>query len=474
MMNWWMLHKALKRYMKFSKLGLLTLLISLFILNSCKNQDGIGLGVDPGSELNGTIMVDTSMVVATVADDSLITSGLFRAPLSYFKDPEFGVTESNIAAALTLPGGQPYTLPTGEVVVDSAVLILPYVSGFYGDSLTSRFKLDVYQLSERVMAQPYSNLKTWAHEANTIGTKTFVARPSDSLKVTLPIKGKKDSLLKVVPQIRVRLLPAFFQTNFFNAPASWRANVAVFQANVKGLYLALDKSQTTGPGGNIMLSMDSAKVGLYIRTSTASAIDTALVTLPVGRALRAANIKHTYSVNVQSAITTPTANANFYLQPMAGLRGKITFPNVKNMFASVGSDVVINRAELIVKVAPGTNIPYAAAPKLTLYQLDLAKQRITLQDASPSDPRGANGPGFFGGYYNSATGEYHFTVTGYLQDLVRGKTVDYGTFLAPVDPTAGNTVNIFPTAQYAQRTIGIGKNSPNRIRLSIIYTKINK
>src|SRR3954470_16548847 len=100
MTNWWMLHKALKRYMKFSKLGLLTLLISLFILNSCKNQDGIGLGVDPGSELNGTIMVDTSMVVTTVADDTINTSGLYRVPLSYFKDPEFGVTESNIAAAL--------------------------------------------------------------------------------------------------------------------------------------------------------------------------------------------------------------------------------------------------------------------------------------------------------------------------------------------------------------------------------------
>jgi predicted small secreted protein len=40
--------------MKFYKLGLLTLLISLFILNSCKTQDGIGLDVDPATQINGT------------------------------------------------------------------------------------------------------------------------------------------------------------------------------------------------------------------------------------------------------------------------------------------------------------------------------------------------------------------------------------------------------------------------------------
>jgi hypothetical protein len=460
--------------MKFSKLGLLTLLISLFILNSCKNQDGIGLGVDPGMELNGTIMVDTSIVVATMAEDSVITTALSRTPLSYFKDPEFGITESTIAAALSLPGGTAYTLPTGQTVIDSAILILPYSTGFYGDSLTSKFKLDVFQLNERVVSgKAYSNAKAWAYDSEVIGTKSFVARPNDSIRVTLPVKGKKDSLLKVVPQIRVPLAPSFFEATLFESPASWRSSNAVFQANVRGLYLALDKNQTVGPGGNIMLTMDSARVSLYYHTINGTTIDTALVTLPIQAALHAVNIKHTYSAKVQAAIKTPTADANFYLQPMSGLKAKITFPNVKNMFAGVGSDVVINRAELIVKVAPGTNIPYAAAPKLTLYQFDLAKQPILLQDASTADVRGV-GPTYFGGYYNSANGEYHFTVTAYLQDLVRGKTVDYGTFLAPVNPVLGATVDIAPTAQSAQRTIGIGKNSPNRIRLSIIYTKINQ
>jgi hypothetical protein len=79
--------------MKFYKLGLLTLLISLFILNSCKTQDGIGL--DPATPIAGKLIADTSIIAATVAEDSVVTSSLSaRVPLSYFKDPELGTTVS--------------------------------------------------------------------------------------------------------------------------------------------------------------------------------------------------------------------------------------------------------------------------------------------------------------------------------------------------------------------------------------------
>ena len=59
---------------------------------------------------------------------------------------------------------------------------------------------------------------------------------------------------------------------------------------------------------------------------------------------------------------------------------------------------------------------------------------------------------------------------------MNGKTIDYGTFIAPVDTTNTTTVDIAPTPQTAGRTIAVGtdKNSPYRIKLNIIYTKINK
>lgn len=462
--------------MKFSKLGLLTLLISLFILNSCKNQDSIGLGVDAGSQLNGTLIVDTNINVTTVPEDTVATSGLSRTPLSYFKDPELGITESNIAAAITLPDyAASYALPTGTITIDSSVLVLPYADGFYGDSLTSKFKLDVHQLSEQVKSNTfyYSN-KQWAYDAALLGTKTFTARSHDTIKIYSILKGRTDTLVKAAPQVRIPITQAFVNQYLFgDGAASYRASSSAFQNAVKGLYLTLDKNQTTGPGGNIMFTLDSARIDVFYRVNNAGVIDTAAVKIPVQRGTHAVQIKHTYSPKVQAAINSTSTDGLFYLKGVAGLRAKVSFPKIKNTFAGIGN-VVINRAEIIVKAAPGTTIPYRAAPRLTMYQWDIAKQRIPLQDASSADPRGANGVSTFGGFYNSATNEYHFTVTGYIQDLISGKTVDYGTFIAPVNPTGGSSIDITPTVQFAERVISFGKNSPDRIKLNIIYTKINK
>src|SRR4051812_16977426 len=102
--------------MKFFRLDLLTLLISLFILNSCKRLDGIGLGVDESNQVNGSLIVDTNINIRTEVDSSLVTSGLTKTPLSNFVDPEFGTTTSDLALGLALPF-VPYTVPPGTITI---------------------------------------------------------------------------------------------------------------------------------------------------------------------------------------------------------------------------------------------------------------------------------------------------------------------------------------------------------------------
>jgi hypothetical protein len=488
MMNWCMLHKLLKLYMKFSKLGLLTLLISLFILNSCKNQENIGLDVDPSTQLNGTLIADTSVVSTTVREDSVIVNGLARSPLAYFKDPDFGITEANIATVLSIPTA-PYTKPTGTITIDSVRLVLPYATsvltttspttglpvtktfpGFYGDSIASSFKLDVHQLNERINpATGYYNTKSWSYSSILLGTKTFYARASDSIRIDSIFKGRADSIIKVPPQLRVPIDPSFIRTNLFNATTSALSSKTIFENTVRGLYLTLDKSQTTGPGGNIFFNMNAATVKVYYKTTNGTTIDTTSVSLPMG--VHVNEIKHTYSAKVQAALNNTSTDGLIYLQGLAGLRSKITLPDVKAIFAKEGGNVVINRAEIVVKAVPGTTTPYAPLRRLTMYQYDIAHQRIQLQDASATDPRKADK---FGGDYMSKDGDYHFVITAYVQDLLRGKTVDYGTYIAPVDPTVTTGIDITSTAKFAERTIIAGKNSPNRIKLNIIYTKINQ
>jgi hypothetical protein len=453
--------------MKFYKLGLLTLLISLFILSSCKRQDGIGL--DPATEVTGTLLTDTSVIANTVPEDSVITNNAkARAPLAYFKDPELGTTEANIAVVLSTPGAVSYTLPTGTITIDSARLILPYsTNGFYGDSLLSAYKIDVHQLSERIVtSKGYYNTKHFEFNSALLGTKTFAARAHDTLKILSQVKGGPDTLIKVPPQVRVPIDADFIKQNFFNASQSSLTTPAIFENFVKGLYITLDKNQTTGAGGNMFFNLTNAALTVYYRNNSGTAIDTTAISLALGTNVN--EIKHTYSTNVKAALANTSTNGLIYLQGLVGLRAKVTLPDVKKIFASAGN-VVINRAELVVKVNPGSAAPFAPIKRLSLYKYDIAHQRTTLQDASTTDPRASAA---LGGY-NATTGEYHFIVTAYLQDLLRGKAVDYGTYLAPTDPTIATT-DLSPNANYAERSIVSAKNSPYRIKLNIIYTKTSQ
>jgi len=468
--------------MKFFRLDLLTLLISLFILNSCKNKDTIGL--DPGdttTKHNGTLIDTSTVIVNTFPDvgnplskDSISTLALTKIPLGYLNDPVFGTTESNLAVALNLPGSSAYSLPSGTISIDSAVLVMPYADGFYGDSLNSKFKIDVYQLASRIKNRAYSNLDSWAKQGGILGTSTFFAHTHDSIKITNIISGAPDSLIRVAPQLRIPIDKSFVNSILFNAPSAQLASNSVFLTNVKGFYLTIDKAGSTGAGGTIMFNATDS-LNVYYRTTNGSTIDTAMVTLPLSSHVSQINPISSNILTTEFADSTHSRDL-IYLQGMAGTKVKIKFPYLKNLISSLGQ-IVVNRAELVITPSPQSTIPFSQLPKLTMYRYDIAHQIVQMQDATPGDPRYI-GVTTFGGYYSRSVNSYHFVITGYVQDLINGKVKDYGTYLAPVDTTNKSSVDITPTTQIAGRLVAVGtpaSNSPNypyRIKLNIIYTKI--
>jgi hypothetical protein len=317
------------------------------------------------------------------------------------------------------------------------------------------------------------NWDSLADKSKLLGTRSFFAHTHDSIKIYNIISGQPDTLIKVVPQIRIPMDKTFINSILFNASSAMLASNTVFQNTVKGLYITLDKSGTTGAGGTMMFGLADS-INVYYRAINGTTIDTAVVSLPLGS--HAAQIKRTPSATLTSAIADSTHSNNLmYLQGLAGTRVRIKFPYLKNIISTVGSNIVINRAELVITPSPGSTIPFKAQPKLTMYRYDIAHQISELQDGNLSDPRS---PGLvsFGGFYISSLNSYHFVITAYVQDLINGKSVDYGTYIAPVDTTNTTAVDINPTPQTAGRTIAVGtdKNSPYRIKLNIIYTKINK
>jgi len=182
-----------------------------------------------------------------------------------------------------------------------------------------------------------------------------------------------------------------------------------------------------------------------------------------------------------SQLNNPATSAGtIYLQGLSGLRAKIKFPYLKKLLpANLSSnDIAINRAELVVTPVAGTGIPYVPTPRITLYKFDIAHQKVTVPDATAGDPHYLS-VNSFGGFYDTYHKSYSFLITGYVEDLIRGKIVDYGTYIAPAD-TAGvhagsASIDITNSPFIGGRAVvGGDKTSPYRMKLNIVYSKVSK
>ncbi len=470
--------------MKFVKTDLLTLLISLFILSSCKKPDAVGLAIDPSQVINGTLLDTATIYTSTLRDDSVITSNITNSSgqaistLAYYKDPVFGITEANMAFSLGTPGGAAFIKPTGTVTIDSAIVVLRYGHGFYGDTSSTNYKINVYQLAEQPLNQYYYNTRAWAFNPSLIGTRTFHALPNDSLKVTTIVTGAKDTLLKIPAQIRVPINTSFVSNAIFNADSLKLIGTEAFKRYFKGLYFSLDKAGTTdGSGGNFYILPDSSSLNVYYKNVSGTTIDTVMASFPFSGNF-ASQIKHNYTGTViPDALANAAAgrsSGTVYMQGLAGLRTKISFPYLATNVKKLIGNAALNRAELIITPVAGTQLyPFLPAPRLTMYRYNIAKQRVLIPDASAGDRRYISIlPYGFGGYYNSIKNEYHFIITGYIQDLISGNLIDYGTFLAPSDYYNTSSIEYSTgSIQAAGRLVAGGdKTSPYKMKLNIIYT----
>lgn len=233
-------------------------------------------------------------------------------------------------------------------------------------------------------------------------------------------------------------------------------------------------------------STSASGLMLYYRkqnATTATATDTVSVNFPINASSGpvAASVKHTYLSNVQVQLDNPdTQYPVTYLNSLAGLRNKLSFPYLGNLKTAIGK-IVVNKAELVIDLSSGTDVaPFRAASRLALYRYDIAGQRKNLPDNDVGDGYYTAGDArasatVFGGYFDSVNKRYVFGITAYIQDLLSGKTEDYGTFLAVSPYSTFTYLNTFNVGSRA--VIGSYKKNPSAgdklIKLNVYYTKIN-
>ena len=434
---------SISSIIKWRKLFFITILLIAFGINSCKKEnDVIGLGLQPESEiLNANVIDSTTLVTFPLREDSIRSDSrvmLFNNVLGSYIDPQFGLTTAGFYSQFRLTSTN---VDFGQLPqFDSLVLSLAY-SGYYGDTNTTQ-TINVYRMTESIYPDTsyYSN-DEFAIDNNPVGTLTFNPKPSTKVFVANDTVG-------VAPHIRIKLDDSFGNA-IINAGSGVLANNDTWLQFFPGLFIQTEDVMNNG--AMLYINYASAQSKLTVYYDSSKTYD-----FVISAAAARVNVyEHDYfslipfGDSLQGGVET-------YVQSMAGVKTKINLPYLG--YLSHLGPIAVNKAELIIKVINGTTDVYPPHDRLVLFAADSLGKNVVLPDQISSATSA-----FFGGEYNAVNKEYVFNIPRYVQQVIDDKRDNYGLYLL-ASAAASN----------ANRTVigGGSAQSQAQMKLRITYTKI--
>ena len=422
-----------------SFLLVLTVAISSILFSGCKDENELGRDILPDGDYLNTIFSDTTQVLtSTVKEDSLRADELSLQLLGSDKNPVFGLSTASVYSQVNLEGTPTFSnLPQA----DSLVLILSY-SGYYGDT-SAQQTINVYRLSEdmRTDSSYYSN-RSFTHDLTSIGSLNYLPQPFTKVVVD------SDT---VAAQIRIRLDQSLADSIILLNGTPTLSSNADWLSYFKGLYI--ESMPVNVQGAISYFSFFNSKMTLYFHDTT-----NVNVSKTYNFSLTGARLNHFehdftgYDAGNQLADSTVNDSIN-YVQAMAGLKMKITFPFLKH-FTDSGS-ILLNRAELKIN-ATAPIIPYSLPQKMYLVIKDENGQNSFPLDYFESSS-------YYGGEINTTGDGYSFNITRQLQRYLDGV----------VDDTEFYLIIAASGVESTRAIIKSGSNPNSRMKLSLSYTKLN-
>jgi Domain of unknown function (DUF4270) len=461
-----------------AKIFLLLVLSGLF--SACDKSSAIGLDVQPESDLLNVAYSDTlTLQSITMKEDSLrtdqnlITSGI--ALLGKYLDPTFGEASASIFTQLRLPSSISTNSFGLNPVCDSVYLSLIYSNTFFGKQERKQQTVNVYEITSDLSQSInyYSNNGTITHSTDDLtangGGYNFIPRPlsTDSVVVGLSSTG---STIKERAQLRVPLKTMFGQRLLDQQGTTNLQSSDNFYTYMKGLHITTENTNSLGSGeGNILnIKMPDSKMTIYYhytgQTITLPHLDSvwyAKYDFALNSVARFNKFNHnrtTAITDIQNQLSIGGVNNDrTYVQGMAGLKTKIMFPYLMEIFKN--GPVAVNKAELVIKVDNDVSYQldtFAAPGKLVLFAIGEGGENVLIPDYSEGDT-------YFGGLYKSTTQEYRFNIARYIQQVLTGHRKNTGLYLIASNGSANvNRVVIGGTNQLG--------NLP--LKLNITTTKL--
>ena len=433
----------------------LKFLALVLIFSACtKEPDSLGTKTQPPSDrLHYGIDTTITLTAYSLIEDSVRTDETSMNILGSYWDPVFGITTASIYTQFRLAtAGHDFgTNP----LVDSLVLRLAY-KGMYGDS-TSQQTIKIYELSQGIVyGNNYYSNQNLSYDPTPLITKTFVAKPSDSVLV---------DTVKVAPHLRIRLdqsAPQFVQ-KLLSIPTDSMSKNESFVRHFKGFYITADKASVPNQGTLMYFNLESAlsEMTIYYKNSEKDSISFSYVIN--SSCARFNNYNHYNYADASSEFRQQVINKDtlkgknlLYLQAMGGVKTYLQFPDLTNLG---GGKAAINEAKIYFSNTDKGG-DYAAPSKLILVELKKDNDIAFLTDQYQGDA-------YFGGAYQSELGNYWFRITRYIQDLASNKNNRTGRLSLLASSSSVRGYRLVLGGYQPDNPAYFGKG----IKLHIVYTK---
>ena len=400
---------------------------ALFLLilgvSACKKEnDEIGLDLQPESDLLNILQTDTvTLVATTVREDSLRCDELSQSLLGNNLDPNTGLTRASIYTQLRLstPDHDFGTNP----VADSLILSMKYTEESWGTIRPQYF--EVLRMTEdyEIDSAYYTNRDFEFDPVNLIipGNETQTFRPEQSINIDGDSLG---------PQAR-------FPLDVGLAQELVEAGADIYDTNDNWLdfFKGLHIRSTSGQGGIVNLDLvDGATVmRLHYHNDTDTTFFDYVINSVTGRMNR---FEHSYAGDLQVLNQGEDANGDVrnWVKAGAGCKTQITFPYLDELNKVEGR--TINKAELFLPV----NAPFdSRAP----YQELLFALTVDENGNAVGLPGQLSSIIDIGGNYESFGNRYRFNITRWVQNYLNGEqAVNYINLVSNNAGISARTVGI--------------------------------